>query len=252
MLKHRQITANHIINIKGLPALEYIDNSNGSIRIGALVTNRAIEFSPLIKKTHPMLAELEQVLGDVQTRNWGTLIGNLCAASPTSDPAPALIALGANVKAASVRGERMIPLDEFYVDYMKTALAPDEIVTELQVPNPSPHSGSAYHKERVRVIDSPIASVAAVISLAVGRDVITAARIVLQAVGPTPVRAREAEKILIGGKVGDTLVDEAATIAATEARPISDVYGSAEYKREMVKLVARHVIPQAIKRARAA
>ena len=252
MLQHRQITPEYVININDLPELDYIDSSNGSIRIGALVTNRTVELSPVIKKTFPMLAKLQQVLGDVQTRNWGTLIGNLCVGSPTSDPAPALIALEARIKAVSVRGERVIPLDGFFIDYMKTALAPDEIATELQVPNPSPHSGSAYHKERVRAIDSPIASIAATISLDAGLNTITSARIVLQAVGPTPIRAKEAENILIGDRVRDTLVDEAAAIAATEARPIDDVYGSAEYKREMVKVVARYVIPQAIDRAEAA
>ena len=251
LLKHRQVTPQYVITIKHFPSLDYIDNGNGSINIGALTTNRAIELSSLVKNKLPMLAELEQVLGDVQTRNWGTIVGNLCAASPTSDPAPALIALGARVKAVSVKGERVIPLDEFFTDYMKTALAPDEIVTELQVPNLPPHSGAAYHKERVRVTDSPIASVAAVISLNAGLDVVTAVRIVLQAVGPTPIRARGTEKILTGNKLRDELLKEAATIAATEARPITDVYGSAEYKREMVKVVARQIIPQAIKRAKA-
>lgn len=252
LIKHRQITPKYIINIKGLPGLEYIDNSGGSLRIGALATNRAIEVSALVKQKHPMLAGLERMVGDVQTRNWGTLVGNLCAATPTSDPAPALIALGATVKTVSIRGEKAIPLEEFFVDYLKTALEPDEIVTEIQVPALLPHTGEAYHKERVRMTDSPIASAAAVISLDGMSGTVTSARIVLQAVCPTPLRAREAENLIIDRKVQDRLLDEVAILAAREACPISDVYGSAEYKREMVKVVTKEVVAEAIKRAKAA
>ncbi len=252
ILKHRQITPKYIINIKGLPDLEYITDDGNRIRIGSLTTNRAIELSALVKQTHPMLAELEQMLGDVQTRNWGTLVGNLCAASPTSDPAPALIALGAVAKVVSVRGEREIPLDHFFVDYLKTALDPDEIVTEIQLPRPQTHTGGAYHKERVRMTDSPIASVAAVLRLEGRAHRVAAAHIVLQAVCPTPLRAREAEDLIIGKEVDDKLIDEVAVLAAKAACPITDVYGSAEYKKEMVKVVTKQVVAEAIKRAKAA
>ena len=251
LLKHRQVTPQYVVSIKGLPSLDYIDNGNGNLRIGALTTHRAIEFSSLVKEKHPMLAGLERVLGDVQTRNWGTLVGNLCAATPTSDAAPALIALEAMAKIMSVKGEREIPLDGFFVDYLKTALAPDEICTEIQVPELPPHTGGAYHKERVRMTDSPIASVAAVVSLDDRLDTVTAARIVLQAVCPAPLRVQEAEKMLIGEKVQDRLVDEVAMVAAKTACPISDVYGSAEYKSEMVKIITRQVVAQAIKQAQA-
>lgn len=253
LLKHRQIAPNYLINIKGLPNLEYIiSDDKGNVRIGALTTHRAIEFSTLIKKRYPMLAELERMLGCVQTRNWGTIVGNLCAASPTSDPAPALIALGAVAKVTSVRGEREIPLNEFFIDYLKTALDPDEIVMEIQVPLLPPHTGGAYHKECVRGTDSPIASVAASVSLAGGLDTVNAAQIILQAVCPTPLRAKEAEEMLLGKRVQHIPVDEVAEVAAKKACPISDVYGSAEYKREMVKVAARGALTQAIKRAHVA
>lgn len=251
LLKHRQIKPKYLINIKSLPDLEYIDDGKNGLRIGALATNRAIELSTLVAKRHPMLVELERVVGDIQTRNWGTLVGNLCAASPTSDPAPALIALGATLKVISVRGEREVPLEEFFVEYLKTALEPDEIVTEIQIPNPPPYAGEAYHKERVRMTDSPIASVAAVIRLD-GSDTVAMARIVLQAVCPTPVRARGAENFMVGKKVEDKLIGEVAVLAEKAACPISDIYGSAEYKKEMVRVVTRQVVAEAIKRAKAA
>ncbi|MGA2465918.1 MAG: xanthine dehydrogenase family protein subunit M [Thermodesulfobacteriota bacterium] len=253
LLNHRQIAPNYLVNIKGLPDLEYIvSDGNGHVRIGALTTHRAIEFSPLIKKRYPLLAKMEQVLGCVQTRNWGTIVGNLCAASPTSDPAPVLIALEAIVRVKSVRGERQIPLNEFFTDYLKTALDPDEIVVEIQIPQLPPHTGAAYHKECIRATDSPIASVAVSVTLVEGLGTVGAARIALQAVGPTPLRAREAEEMLIGKKVQHILVDEVAEVAAKKACPISDVYGSAEYKREMVKVAARGALIQAIKRAHVA
>jgi carbon-monoxide dehydrogenase medium subunit len=251
LLKHRQLKPKYLINIKNLPGLEYIDDGRSGLRIGALTTNRAIEISSLIKQRHPMLAELERMVGDVQTRNWGTLAGNLCAASPTSDPAPALIALGATLRSVSMRGEREVPLEDFFVEYLKTALEPDEIVAEIQIPDPPPYTGGAYHKERVRMTDSPIASVAAVISLD-GSDTVAMARIVLQAVCPTPVRAREAESFIVGKKVDDKFIDEVAVLAEKAACPISDIYGSAEYKREMVRVVTKQVVTEAIKRAKAA
>jgi carbon-monoxide dehydrogenase medium subunit len=249
LLKHRQIKPMYLINIKNLPGLEYIDEDRRGLRIGALTTNRAIELSALVEKRHPVLTELERVVGDIQTRNWGTLAGNLCAASPTSDPAPALIALGVTLRAVSIRGERQIPLEEFFVDYLKTALEPDEIVTEIQIPDPPPFTGGAYHKERVRVTDSPIASVAAVINLDGRTWEVRAARIVLQAVCPTPIRAREAENFIVGKQAENELIEEVAALAEETACPISDVYGSAEYKREMVRVATRHVITQAIRRA---
>ena len=249
LLKHRVIIPDYIINIKGLTDLEYISNGSNGLRIGALTTHRAIELSALVKERYPMLAELERVLGCVQTRNWGTIGGNLCDATPANDPPSALIALGARVKIASVRGEREMPLDEFIIGYRKTALEPDEILVEVQVPKLPPHTGGVYHKERVRVTDSPIASVAAVVSLDEGLEVVIGARVVLQAVGPTPIRAKEAERIIVGERVQDGLIDKVAAVAAKEARPISDVYGSAEYKREMVKVVTRQVVTQAIERA---
>jgi carbon-monoxide dehydrogenase medium subunit len=252
LLKHRQVTPEYLINIKNLPDLEYIIDDRSNLRIGALTTNRAIEVSDLIKQRHPMLADLERMVGDVQTRNWGTLVGNLCAATPTSDPAPALIALGATIKALSIRGERTIPLDEFFIGYLMTALEPDEIVIEIQVPGAPTYTGEAYHKERVRVTDSPIASVAAVIRLERGSHSVIDARIVLQAVCPTPVRAIEAENFMFGKMVDDKLIEEVALLAEKAACPISDVYGSAEYKREMVKVVTKQVVLEAIKQAMAA
>jgi len=198
----------------------------------------------------PMLAELEHKLGCVQTRNWGTIGGNLCQASPTNDLAPALISLRARCIVKSLRGERTIALDDFFVDYQRTALEPDEILVEIQVPTLSSRTGGVYGKETVRFADPPIASVAVVLELD-EQGAVENARILLQAVGVTPLRAMEAENIITGEKVKDKTVDTAATLAAKAGKPISDIYGSADYKREMIKVLTRHGIKEAIRRAQA-
>jgi len=249
LLKQRRIKPRFIINIKQLPDLEYISDSPDGLRIGALTTHRAVEISDLVKGKYPVLAELEQGLGCIQTRNWGTIGGNLCQASPATDPPPALIALGARAKIVSVRGERVIPLDDFFVDYQKTALDSDEILVEIALPEVPPSSGAAYYKEVVRFADPPIASVAAMVKLG-EKEVVEEVRIVMQAVGVTPLRAREAEEAMMGENMTGVLLEAVAALAAREAQPVSDVYGSADYKREMVNVITKRVLREAVRRAR--
>ncbi len=250
LLRHRQITPRYVISIKACSDMEYIKGDGEFLKLGALTTHRAVETSDLIRETLPMLVELEHNLGCIQTRNWGTIGGNLCQASPTNDLAPALIALRARCLVKSMRGERTLSFDDFFVDYQKTALRSDEILVEIQIPKPLPRTGGIYRKETVRFADPPIASVGVVVTLD-ERGAVQNARILLQAVGVTPLRAREAEKAITGEKVQDKLLMTAANLAAKEARPISDVYGSAEYKREMIKVLTRHNIKEAIRRAQA-
>lgn len=247
LLKARLIAPKYLINIKGLPNMEYITPTENGIKIGALTVHRALELSPLINERFPILSEMEKVVGTVQIRNWGTIGGDLCHADPSGDPAPALIALGAKVKAVSQKGEREIDLDDFFVDYLQTVLQPDEILVEVEVPSPKPHTGGAYIKESVRVGDSPIVSAAVVVTL--DKDVIQSARIVLGALGTTPVRAKKAEEVMVGRQIKETL-EKVGEIAASEAKPETDIVGLAEYKRELVKVITRQAAQQAIMRAR--
>ncbi|MFC1995300.1 FAD binding domain-containing protein [Chloroflexota bacterium] len=250
ILGKRLISPKYLISIKRCSDIEYIKEQDGCLKLGALTTHRTIENSDLIRQKVPMLTNLEYNLGCVQTRNWGTIGGNLSQASPATDLAPALIALGARCQLQSVRGTRTMSLEDFFVDYRTTALATDEILVELEVPVPPPYTAGIYRKEAVRFADPPIASVAVVVSID-KQGIVKSARIVLQAVGVTPIRAREAEKVLIEKKVEDKLLDVAATMAAREAKPISDVYGTAEYKREMVKVLTRQNISEAIRQVQA-
>jgi carbon-monoxide dehydrogenase medium subunit len=250
LLKQRRLKPRYLINIKGLAELEYIKDEEGGLRIGTLTTHRTIELSSLIRNRYPILSELELELGDIQTRNWGTIGGSLCQASPSGDPAPALIALGAKVRVASIYGEKEIPLEKFFTGYLMTALEPNEILLEIQLPNPLPQTGGVFHKETARKGDLAIASVAVVIRLDNKARTVSDARVVLQAVGPIPLRAREAEKLMIGEDVQqDKLLEKVAIAAAREACPISDVYGSAGYKREMARVVTKWAVTEAIKRA---
>jgi carbon-monoxide dehydrogenase medium subunit len=248
-LKLRVLAPKFVVDIKNLTDLEYIRESQDSLKIGALTTHRRIETSEVIKKRFPVLVEMEHRLSDVQIRNWGTLGGNLCHADPAGDPAPVLVALGTKVKAVSARGERTIALGEFCINYLTTVLEPDEILTEIEVPYPPSFSGAAYRKETVRAADFPIASVAAVVSLDGEQGRVKKARIVLGGVGKTPVEAIQAEQVLAGEKAHGKLAREAGKVAANEIRPIADVHGSEEYKRKIVELLTEEIVSLAIKRA---
>ncbi len=142
-------------------------------------------------------------------------------------------------------------MGDFFVDYQKTTLESDEVLVEIQVPKPLPHTGGVYRKETIRYADPPIASVGVVVRVD-GQGVVKETRILLQAVGVTPLRAWEAERVITGEKATDKLLDKAGALAAEAACCISDVYGSEEYKREMVKVLTKHNIKEAVRRAQAA
>jgi carbon-monoxide dehydrogenase medium subunit len=250
LIKQRRVKPRYLINIKNLNELEYIKDCDDVLRIGALTTHRTIELSSLIRAKYNILSEMELELGDVQTRNWGTIGGSLCQASPSGDPAPVLISLGAKVRVASIHGERYIALEKFFTGYLTTALEPHEILLEIQLPNPLPLTGAAFHKEVVRKGDLAIASTAVSVTLDKTARMVSDARILLQAVGPTPIRAREAEKVIIGEDIRQKKVlEEAASMAVKEASPVSDVYGSEDYKRAMVRVATKCALNDAISRA---
>ena len=253
VLKQRLFTPEYLIDIKGISALDYInyDESKG-LRIGALTLHRAIEKSPVIQKHFRVLSEMERNLATIQTRNWGTIGGNLCHGDPAGDPAPVFITLNAKLKLARSNGERIINMEEFSQDYLEVALEPGEMLTEIQVPTPPPHTGTGYEKLMVMKGDMGIIGAAVSITLS-GRDgVCQDARIALSNAASVPVRAKETEKALVGKIINDSLLTKAGEVAAAEADPSPDVHGSAEYRREMVKVFVRRVARMALERAKAA
>jgi carbon-monoxide dehydrogenase medium subunit len=243
----------YLIDIKGIAALEYIKYDEGKdLRIGALTIHRDIEKSPVIQQHFGVLSEMERNLATIQTRNWGTIGGNLCHGDPAGDPAPVLIALNAKLKLASSAGERVIDMEDFSQDYLEVDLKSGEMLTEIQVPTPPAHTGIAYEKLMVMKGDMGVVGAAVSITLKPGDSVCQNVRIALGSASSVPLRAKKAEAKLTGKALNDSLLAEAGEVAATETNPPSDVHGSAEYRREMVKVFVKRVARIALERARAA
>lgn len=253
MLRQRLIRPEVLIDIYGIKELDYLEfNGKDGLRMGALTKHRTLEKSPLIKEKYPVLSELEKSVASVQTRNWGTIGGNICCADPIADPIPALIALGAELKIVSMRGERTVPLENFFLDFFTTVLEPDEILSEIRVPPPAPNSAVEYMKFSTIEAGIKIVSVSVLVAVEPKSDVCRDVKIVMSAVAPIPLFARKASEFLKGKKFTDSLLKEAAEIAAGETNPTSDLHASAEYRKELVKVLVKRATRKAFERAKAA
>jgi carbon-monoxide dehydrogenase medium subunit len=252
VMRQRLLAPEYVIDIKGLKDLEYIkyDEKQG-LKIGALTIHRDIEKSPVIKEHFGVLSEMEGNLATIQTRNWGTIGGNLCHGDPAGDPAPVLIALKAKLKLVSSAGERVIDTEEFSEDYLEVALKPGEMLAEIQIPTPAPHTGTAYEKLMVMKGDMGVVGAAVSVTLD-AKGGCQDARIALSNCSSIPLRAKKAEKVLIGKTINDALLAEAGEVASTEADPPADVHGSVGYRREMIKVFVKRVAQIALEKARAA
>ena len=253
LMRQGLVAPEYLIDIKGISELDYIklDGKEG-LRIGSLTTHRSIEQSPEIQNRFGVLAEMEQNLASVETRNWGTIGGNLCHADPAADPAPVLVALNGSLKLASLRGERTMSVEAFSQDYFEAALEYDEILTEILVPNPPPRTGTAYTKFSLLEGDFALASAAVSITLNLKDDTCSDARIVLGAVASVAMIAGKAGRALIGKEITGNLLEEAGQLASEEAKPISDIGASEEYRRELVKVLVKRVGKEALSRAKRA
>jgi carbon-monoxide dehydrogenase medium subunit len=210
------------------------------------VTHTEAARSPLVQAQYPALAETFRHVATPRIRNAGTVGGNLAHGDPHLDPPVTLLALDARVTARSVGGEREIALGDFFRDYYETALAPDELLTQVSVPAVPARSGLAFIKYLPRSQDDyATVDVAVWLRLAEGSNSIEESRIALGSVGPTPLRARDAERLLVGQTLSDELLGEAGELAAQACDPEDDVRGSAAYKRELVKVVVRRAAYQA-------
>lgn len=247
MNRQKKISPHVFISLRGIPGLDQID-SNGVFKIGALVTHRTIEQSESIRKRFPLLAEASSVLGSVQVRNVATIGGNLCTASPSAETAPSLLVYEAEVQLVSPRGERRLSLESFFLGPGETALENKEVLKEILLPFPPPNSSGAYLKlGRRKSVDLSVVNVAVLLTLNPQTGICERARIALGAVAPTPIRAKGAEKALEGNPLDERVIRKAAEYAGQECSPISDIRGSAEYRREMVKVLIEKAIRQSIK-----
>ncbi|MBI5602538.1 MAG: xanthine dehydrogenase family protein subunit M [Deltaproteobacteria bacterium] len=239
-----------IIALEGIEALKAIRyQPKVGLTIGATAKLSEVADHPDIKKHYPAVAYAALETANVQIRNMGTVGGNLCNAAPSADNAPTLIAMKGEALLAGPKGERRLPLDQFFKGPRLTALAPDEIMTGIFVPIPPPHSGTAYQHVSARgKVD--IAAVCVGVMAIFDGETCREARIVLGAVGPIPLRAKKTEGLVQGQQWTPELIEKAGKQAVEEAKPISDVRASAAYRKMMVAVLTRRALLEAQKRAR--
>ena len=243
LMKQRLLEPRYLVSLDNIPGLDRIEyDEGGGLKIGPTATHRAVERSPLIREKYPVLAEMAGEVGSVQVRNLGTIGGNLCHAEPASDPPAVLMALNGRVKLVSPRGERVIPVEDFMVDFYTTALEGDEILAEIQLPPPPPNLKGVYLKFTPRsIMDLPVVGVATFITPGPNRAVKDIS-IAVGAASARAIRLHRSEERIKGEELSDTLIKEAAILAAQDVDPISDIRGSAEYRREMVRVFVQRAL----------
>lgn len=249
LLRFRLAAPSILIDINRISALEYIQETDGVLHIGALTREAELDTSSLIRTRYPILLDTSTGVADPVVRNWATVGGNLAHADPANDHPATMLALGASVVATGPAGERVIPIDQFFTDAtFETTLQPGELLTEIRIPAPTEHSGGAYFKLERKVGDYAIAGVAAYVTLDASHRV-TSAGIGLTNVGPAPIKARAAEQALLGNVLDEARIHQAADLAAAAAQPSSDIRGPAEYKRAMVRVLCVRALRKALSRA---
>ena len=214
------------------------------MRIGATVTHSEVAEHAAVRQHYGALVTAANWVGSLQTRHRGTVVGNLCNASPAADTAPALMSYGAMVTSVGPDGQREMLLEAFFQGPGRTALGPAEIVTALRLPPPQGRRGWGYARRTRTVID--IALVSSCVVIQANNGVCDAVRVSLGAVGPIPLRATRAEAVLRGQQPSAALLAEASRVAAEEARPISDVRCSAEYRKDMVEVLSKRCMESAL------
>jgi CO/xanthine dehydrogenase FAD-binding subunit len=248
-MKHRRLIPPYLIDIKRIPGLDYIRHEEGvGLRVGPLASIESVKRSLVVRKKYPVLQQAAAYMATIAIRNQATLVGNICNGSPSAETAPALMVLDAKARILGPDGERVVSVEDFFAGPGVTVLGPDEVVAELLIPEPPAGAGGAYQKHSLRRMDVAMVGVAALIvpdGQACG-DV----RIALSAVAPTPIRVRRAESVLRGQVPTEALLEAAAREAAGESRPITDIRGSAESRKQIVETLTGQVLRQALRAAK--
>jgi carbon-monoxide dehydrogenase medium subunit len=249
MMKLRLARPGYLIDINRIAGLSYVNEQDGHLRIGGLTREAELEASPLVRSKYPILLDTAHVIADPQVRNLATVGGNLAHGDPANDHPATMVALGAQVVATGPKGQRVIPIENFFLSLFSTALQHDEILTEIRIPVPPPRSGGAYFKLERKVGD--FATAAAAVQLTLDEQgVCQKVGIGLTNVGPTPVKARKAEDFLRGKKLDEANIKQAAQLAADESAPSADLRGPVEYKKGLVKELTKRALTRALERAR--
>jgi carbon-monoxide dehydrogenase medium subunit len=238
-----------VVDINRISELSFIEESGDQLRVGALTRHAELADSDLLRSRYPTMAAAAPLISDPIVRNLGTIGGSLAHADPAGDWASVMLAMNAEVVARSASGERVIPISEFLQGTFTTALEPDELLTEVRIPSPGRASGGTYLKLERKVGD--FATVAVAVQLEMDDGTIGRAGLGLTAVGPGNIQPRAAEEALAGAEPTQEIFEEAASLAAEAARPNSDIRGSAEYKRAVVRTFVTRGLSRALEISRA-
>ena len=237
----------HLVNIKTIPGLDEIALSaeGDELQIGPLATHWDLERSPIVRKHAPLLAEVESQVANTRVRAVGTIGGNLCFAEPHSDLATLLLAWGATLELSSSEAQRVLAAADFTLGLFETARQPNEILTRIRLPLLSENTAGAYRKFSTH--ERPMATVAALLEVKDG--IIEDVRLAVGSVGPLPIRASEAEALLRGQSIEGATFASAAELAAAASDPMDDLHGSADYKRQLVRVLTAQALMEASGRA---
>jgi carbon-monoxide dehydrogenase medium subunit len=236
-----------LIDIGRVKDLSYIREDGGRILIGAMTTHYEIESNARLREVCPLLSECAASIGDVQVRNKGTIGGSLAHADPAADWPAAILALRAELVAASAQGERVIAADDFFVDMLTTALRSDEVLREIRIPTPPARTGQAYMKVHHPASGFAVVGVAASITLD-GDGKCSAAGIALNGVATKAYRAAQVEMALVGSALDEQTISDASSHAAEGVEPNGDIYASADYRRHLAAVYTRRAIAAAASR----
>ncbi len=248
LLKLRFAQPGMLVDIGRMPGLSGVTRNDGRLRIGALTRHVDIERSRDLGGLWAILPEAAHWIADPLVRNQGTIGGSICHADPSGDWGSVMLALDAELVARSSKGERVIRAADFFVGPFTTTLRPDEILTEIRITSSSKHAAGAYNKLERKVGDFATVAVAVQIELDGGK--VSKAGIGLTSVGATNIKATAAEKALVGHEPTDAVIAEAARLAAAAAEPKTDVRGSAEFKKDVVRVFVQRGLKTAIARAK--
>jgi CO/xanthine dehydrogenase FAD-binding subunit len=247
-MKKKEIAPKVLISLKGIQKLDRIEwDDREGLKIGPLVTHDVLVNHPIVREKFDFLAETCFKIGTRQVRNMGTLVGNLCNASPSSDAAAPLLVLETKLKVVNLYGERIISLQEFFVGPFQTALDPQEIVAEVQIPKPASRSAGSYqYLHKASSVGETLVGTAVLLTMDPKDSTCQEAKISLSSVAPTPIRAKAAERILKGKRIEEKIVREAAQVASDETQPRSRPW----YRREMSRVLVERAILQAMEKIR--
>lgn len=249
MMKLRFAAPTHLVDINNIPGLSYIKEEDGFLKIGAMTREVEVEESDIINAKYHIFGDATKLIADPQVRNFGTLGGNLAHGDAANDHPAVMMSLGASVIITSNDGTREVSLDDFFHGFYTTAVQHGEILTEIKIPQASGSFGSAYHKAERKVGDYATAGVAATLQFD-SSGVCNRVGIGLTNVSATPMRVSRAEELLMGSRVSEADIAEAARMASEDCSPSADLRGDEDYKRHLVKVITKRMLNKALGRAK--